>query len=408
VKACPLGIDIPRFIRFLREGDAANAYAKIREQNSLSSICGRICSAPCEKACILKDEGVPPIGIRALERYATDYGRTRPARRLSDHSSRKKVAVVGSGPAGLAAAVELAQRGYQVTVFESFDKAGGILRYGIPEFRIPKRILDAEIAEVKSAGIKMEMNFLVGHTATLEELRNQDFAAILLATGAGVPKFRDLPGANLGGVYYGEEFLMRVNRATGTMFSRKLDKLPLGQKIAVIGAGNTALDCARSAVRLGKEVTLIFRRTEEDMRVRKDERLYAKEEGVHFEPLVKPVEILGNANHFVDGLKCVRMDFADPDGSGQWQITPVPGSEFFIEADTVVIATGHKPNSLLNQDVAELAVNEDGTIKVKDEGGMTSVPGVFVAGNVQTNAGPVVKAIASGKKVATAIDSYLR
>ncbi len=408
MKACPLGIDIPRFIRFLREGDVINAYAKISEQNSLSSICGRICSAPCEKACILKEEGAPPIGIRALERYATDFGCSKIAKRRPEPLGRKKVAVVGSGPAGLAAATELAQRGYPVTVFESFDKPGGILRYGIPEFRIPRQVLDAEINRIKALGVKMEMNFLVGHTATLEELRRQDFAAIVLATGAGVPKFRDLPGANLGGVYYGEEFLMRVNRARKTLFSRKLDKLPLGMRVAVIGSGNTALDCARCAVRLGREVTLIFRRTEEDMRVRQDESIYAKEEGVHFEPLVSPVEILADANHFVGGIKCRRMDFADADGSGQWKIMPVPGSEFVIDADTVVIATGHKPNSLVNREIADLAVNEDGTIKVEDRTGRTSIPGVFAAGNVRTNAGPVVEAIASGKQVAQEVDDYLK
>jgi glutamate synthase (NADPH) small chain len=408
MRACPLGIDIPRFIRFLREGDAVKAYAKIREQNYFSSICGRICSAPCEAACILKEEGAPPIGIRALERYATDFGRSRSAKRPQTSLNRKKVAVVGSGPAGLAAAMELAQQGYPVTIFESFDKPGGILRYGIPEFRIPRRILDDEMNEIKALGVKMEMNFLVGHTATLEELRKQDFAAILLATGAGVPKFRDLPGANLGGVYYGEEFLMRVNRAKSSMFSRKLDKLPLGRKVAVIGSGNTALDCARSAVRLSREVTLIFRRTEEDMRVRKDESAYAKEEGVHFEPMVKPVEILAGANHFVRGLKCVRMDFADTEGAGKWQIAPVPGSEFVIDADTIVIAIGHKPNSLVNKHITELAVNDDGTVKVKDQGGATSIPGVFAAGNVQTNAGPIVEAIASGKRAAQEIDHYLK
>ena len=408
MKGCPLGIDIPRFIRSLREGNVAGAYAKIKEANCFAAVCGRICSAPCEAACILNEEGAPPIGIRALERYAADFGRTKIAKRDQTFLGGKKIAVVGSGPTGLTAAAELAQRGYRVTVFESFDKPGGVLRYGIPEFRIPKKTLDHEIDEIRASGVTIEVNFLIGHTATLEELVHQDFAAVLLATGAGIPKFMDLPGANLGSVYYGEEFLMRVNRAKSSFFSRKLDKLPVGQRIAVIGSGNTALDCARSGVRLGREVTLIFRRTEEDMRVKREERAYAKEEGVRFEPMVKPVEILADQSHFVGGLKCVRMDYADVHGSGDWQITRVPDSEFVIDVDTVVIAVGHNPNSLVGKNGSHLKINDDGTFKVNEKTGITSMPGIFAAGNVRTNAGPVVEAIASGKKVAEEIDHYLK
>ena len=408
MKGCPLGINIPRFIRSLREGNVDSAYAKIKEENCLAAICGRICSAPCEAACILNEEGAPPIGIRALERYAADFGRLKAAKRDQAFLGGKKIAIVGSGPTGLTAAAQLVQRGYQVTVFESFDKPGGVLRYGIPEFRVPKKTLDNEINEIRVAGVKIEVNFLIGHTASLEELIRQDFDAVLLATGAGIPKFMDLPGANLGGVYYGEEFLMRVNRAKSTFFSRKLDKLPVGQRIAVIGSGNTALDCARIGIRLGREVTLIFRGTEEDMRVKREERAYAKEEGVRFEPMVKPVEILADPGHFVGGLKCVRMDYADANGSGEWKITQVPDSEFVIDVDTVVIATGHSPNSLIAKNVSHLKVNSDGTLKVNEKTGITSLPGVFAAGNVRTNAGPVVEAIASGKKAAEEIDDYLK
>ena len=408
MKGCPLGINIPRFIRCLREGNVAGAYEIIKEENYFPSVCGRICSAPCEAACILSEEGAPSIGIRALERYAADFGRSKAAKRNQAFLGGKKIAIVGSGPTGLTAAAELAQRGYQVTVFESFDKPGGVLRYGIPEFRIPKKILDNEINEIRGFGVKIEVNSAIGYTTTLEELMRQDFTAVLLATGAGIPKFMDLPGANLGGVYYGEEFLMRVNRAKTTFFLRKLDKLPVGQRIAVIGSGNTALDCARIGVRLGREVTLIFRRTEEDMRVKRQERVYAKEEGVHFEPMVKPVEILADPSHFVGGLKCVRMDYADTDGSGEWKITQVPDSEFVIDVDTVVIAIGHNPNSLVSKNVPQLQTNNDGTLKVNEKNGITSVPGVFAAGNVRTNTGPVIGAIASGKKAAEEIDDYLK
>lgn len=392
----------------MREGDVNAAYEKIREQNCLSSICGRICPAPCEQACILTEEGSSPIGIRALERYASDFGRSKTVRRNPAFLGEKRIAIVGSGPAGLTAAGQLAQRGYQVTLFESFDKLGGILCYGIPEFRIPKKVLDSEINEVKALGVKIETNFLIGNTSTLEELMDDGFSAVLLATGAGIPKFMDLPGANLGGVYYGEEFLMRINRSKGSLFPKKLDKLPVGQKIAVIGSGNTALDCARIGVRLGREVKLVFRRTEDDMYVDDAERTFAKEEGISFQPMVRPIEILSDPDNFVGGLKCIRMDYADAKGSRQWQIMPVPGSEFVLDVDTVVIAVGHNPNVLVGaRQAVPLWVNKDGTVKVDQKTGETSIPGVFAAGNVRTNAGPVVGAIASGKQAAEEIDRYL-
>ena len=406
MKGCPLGIDIPGFIRHLREGNAAKAYTKIRDQNSLPSVCGRICTAPCEASCVLNDEG-SPIGIRALERYASDFGRAKISKRNQVFSTGRKVAIVGSGPAGLTAAAELAREGYQVTIFESFDKPGGVLRYGIPEFRIPKKILDNEINDIKALGVKVQTNTLIGHTTTLEEIQ-RDFSAVLLATGASIPKFVNIPGTSLGGVYYGEEFLMRVNRAKNSLFSRGVPKLPIGRRIAVIGSGNTALDCARIGVRFGREVTLVFRRTEEDMYVSPEDRALAKEEGIRFEPLTQPVEICSGPNNFVGGIKCVHMDFADPQHTGQWEIMPVPGSEFTLDVDTVVIAVGHNPNSLLSKELASLKINKDGTISTDEKRGMTSIPGVFTAGNVKTNAGPVVDAMASGKKAAREIDQYLK
>jgi glutamate synthase (NADPH/NADH) small chain len=260
---------------------------------------------------------------------------------------------------------------------------------------------------LKALGVTIETYFLMGHTATLEEFR-QKFSAVLLATGAGIPKFLDIPGTSLGGVYYGEEFLMRVNRAKSTFFSRDVPQLPLGQKIAVIGSGNTALDCARTGVRLGCQVTLIFRRLDEDMRVAEEERRFAIEEGVQFASLVKPVEILSDSKNFVRGLKCVRMDFADKDGSGNWEVMELPGSEFTMDADTVIIAIGHNPNSLISKGTPSLTTNDDGTIQVREHNSMTSIPGVFCAGNVRTNAGPVVQAMASGKKAAEHIDNYLK
>jgi len=401
---CPLGIAIPRFIRYLREGDVANAYQVIKEANWLPAVCGRICSAPCEAACVLNEEKAP-IGIRALERYASDNGRARPIK-AKEHKG-KKIAVVGSGPAGLTAAAQLAQKGFQVTIFESLDRPGGILRYGIPEFRIPRKVLDQEINEIKALGVDIQTNIFIGQTITLDELKKDGYEAILLAMGAGIPKFMELRGAHLGGVYYGEEFLMRVNLTKSAPFGRNQSNFIVGKKVVVIGSGNTALDCARCARRLGGEVTLIFRRTEEEMYVRAEERDLAKEEGIHFEPLAKPVEILADQNHFVAGLKCVRMDYADAGGNNQWQLEPVPDSEFIIDVDTVVIAIGHRPNSLVSKLSSKLALNKDGTIKVDQTTFMTSVSGIFACGNVMTNAGPVVEAMASGKKAARGIEQFV-
>ncbi len=404
-KGCPLGIDIPGFIRLLREGNLFAAYQKIKEKNPFPSICGRICSSPCEAACILNDEEAP-IGIRALERFAADFGKVK-AVKTPLRPSGKKIAIIGSGPSGLSASVELAQKGYQVTVFEALDRPGGVLKYGIPEFRLPDQVLDNEINEIKNLGVEFKMNFFIGQTMSLADLKDKGFSAILLAMGAGVPKFMDIPGANLGRVYYGEEFLMRVNLAKRKMFSGVKPDFPVGGRVAVIGSGNTALDCARSAKRFGSDITLIFRRTEEEMRVRAEERNFAKEEGIKLEPLVQPLEILSDGDHGVRGVKCLRLDYADADSSGKWVLEAVPDSEFILDVETVIIAVGHQPNSLLRKFEKQLELNIDKTLKI-DEQKMTSIPGVFACGNVVTNAGPVVEAIASGKVVAESIHQYLK
>lgn len=347
-----------------------------------------------------------PIGIRALERYVADFGAMN-FRREKIRRAGKKIAVVGSGPSGLTAAHELSQKDYQVTVFESLEKPGGVLRYGIPEFRIPKRILDGQINEIKAQGVEIETNFLIGQTKSIEELTEEGFAAILLSTGAGVPKFMDLKGSNYGGVYYGEEFLMRVNLMKTKVFSRHIPAFVFGEKIAVIGSGNTALDCARAARRFGREVTLVFRATEDEMRVRNEERDYAKEEGIRLEPLTKPVEIIADQNNFVNGLKCIRMDYADTNSNENWQLIPVPDSEFTLDVDTVIIAIGHGPNSFISKISPKLKLNVNGTIKVNDKN-QTSIPKVFACGNVVTNAGNIVDAMAAGKNAAHSIDHFLK
>ncbi|HBG60922.1 MAG: hypothetical protein A2Y03_09390 [Omnitrophica WOR_2 bacterium GWF2_38_59] len=409
VDACPARVDIPKFIRALREGDIAGAYSKIKEENCFPSVCGRICFAPCEDACVLAKENAP-IGIRALERYIADFGKSRFTKKESFLKIAKRVAIIGAGPSGLAAACSLSNKGYSVEVFESSDKPGGVLFYGVPGFRIPKKVLESEINDIKALGVEIKNNFLAGKTVLIEELFGSGFNAVLIATGAGIPKLIDLPGANLGGVYYGEEFLMRTNLIKTNIFSRYVPSFPLGERIAVVGSGNTALDCARSAVRFGRSVSLIFRRTEDEMMVRFEERQYAKEEGVSFHSLTRPVEIISNNSGFVGGLKCVRMDYADEDSDGKWQLAEVPDSEFIIEADTVVIAVGHKPNSLACKDSAKMSpsISKSGTIKVNSSNLMTNIEGVFACGNVTTDARPLVEAIASGKRAAEGIDVYLK
>ena len=390
----------------LREGQVAAAYEKIKEANCLPAICGRVCPAPCETMTALNQDAAP-ISIRALERFAADYGKSRSVKKLS--SARKtKVGVIGSGPAGLAAASELAKYGYQVVIYESLDKPGGILRYGIPEFRIPKKVLDQEINDLVSAGIEIKTNFFIGQTLTIDDLFKEGFKAILLATGAGIPKFMDLLGSNLGGVYYGEEFLMRANLTKRNIFSPSSSHFIVGPRLAVIGSGNTALDCARVGVRWGCETTLIFRGTTEDMRVRASERKYGEEEGIRFEPLTKPVEILGDQNDFVRGLRCIHMDYADAQANGQWELIPVPDSEFVIEADSVVIAIGHEANSMAIRHHPHFKLNSDGTVAMDSQTAMTSVAGVFACGNIVTNAGNVVEAMLSGKRAAQSIEKYLQ
>lgn len=345
--------------------------------------------------------------IRTLERYASDKGRKSSIKREENSRNPKRIAIVGSGPAGLSAAFELAKKNYQVTIYESLKKPGGVLRYGIPEFRIPRKVLDAEIDALVQLGVEIKTNHFIGQTVTIGELQQQGYEAVLLTTGAGVPKFTDIKGSNLGSVYYGEEFLMRINLSKKSIFKRATPNFSLGNKVAVIGSGNTALDCARSARRMGCEVSMVFRRTEEDIRARNQEKIFALGEGINFVPLTKPVEILSDSNHFATGLKCVRMDFADASEEGKWELSEVPESEHIIDCDTVIIAIGHQPNTTIVHSSGDLQLNQNGTLKVNKKNNMTTLEGVFAAGNVVSNAGPVVEAMASGKMAALQIHEYI-
>ncbi|MCC6758928.1 MAG: FAD-dependent oxidoreductase [Candidatus Omnitrophica bacterium] len=404
--ACPLGIDIPGFIRLIREGDSAGALSKIREANDLPAICGRVCMAPCEKSCIFS-EHKQSIAIRALERYASDHGRPRFASKKTITRTGKKVAVIGSGPAGLVAAAQLAKAGFKVTVHEMMPLLGGALRYGIPEFRLPKNVLDAEIEEIRSLGVEFKTNFAVGQSMKFEQFVGEGYSAVLLTVGKNSLSLLDLPGADLGGVYYAKEILLTVN----TRFEDQYKKNPapvIGPKVAVIGHSNAALDCARTCLRLGRDVTLIFSETIEDLKVYPDDVEFAREEGLKFEALTKPLNILAASpsSNLAAGVQCVRMDFADV--NGKWDLKPVPSSEFVVEAQTVILAAGFKTSMKPLAFGADLKTREDGSLWIDPETSLTSVPHLYAAGDAVVATSSVVDAMASGKKAAQAIIKAVR
>lgn len=404
--ACPLGIDIPGFIRLMREGDSAGALSKIREANDLPAICGRVCMAPCEKSCIFS-EHKQSIAIRALERYASDHGRPRFASKKTITRTGKKVAVIGSGPAGLVAAAQLAKAGFKVTVHEMMPLLGGALRYGIPEFRLPKNVLDAEIEEIRSLGVEFKTNFAVGQSMKFEQFVGEGYSAVLLTVGKNSLSLLDLPGADLGGVYYAKEILLAAN----TRFEDQYKKNPapvIGPKVAVIGHGNAAMDCARTCLRLGRDVTLMFSETIEDLKVYPDDVELAREEGLKFEALTKPLNILAASpsSNVAAGVQCVRMDFADV--NGKWDLKPVPSSEFVVEAQTVILAAGFKTSMKPLALGANLRTHDNGSLWVDPETLLTSVPHLYAAGDAVSATSSVVDAMASGKKAAQAIIKAVR
>ncbi|MEK6715009.1 MAG: NADPH-dependent glutamate synthase [Candidatus Omnitrophota bacterium] len=411
VKGCPVGIDIPSFIMLIKEGKVSEALSKIKEKNSLPAICGRVCPQEdqCEAVCILNKKKIP-INIGALERFAADYGLEQLSVRVSDER-RNKVAVVGSGPAGLTAAGELAKMSYQVILFESLHSAGGVLVYGIPEFRLPKKIVQAEVDYIRSLGVELKTDVLIGKTLTVSDLFSREsgegFAAIFIATGAGLPQFLGIPHENALGVYSANEFLTRINLMKGYKFPEYATPVNIGKKVAVIGGGNVALDCARSALRLGKVVTLVYRRSEKEMPGRLEEIENAKEEGVVFKFLTQPVKIITDEQGFVKGLECIQMKLEAPDASGRKRPVPVNGSNFIIDVDTIIVAIGQRPNPLLTSVTPELKTNAEGTIWV-DEHYQTSIPGVFAGGDIITGADTVISAMGAGKKAAREIDQWIR
>ena len=413
VKGCPVEIDIPAFIGLVREKRYVEAAEKIKEKNNLPAICGRVCPQEdqCEKACVLFKKG-RPIKIGYLERFVAaremEKGeRAETKKRKTAENNGKKVAVIGSGPAGLTCSADLAKMGYDVTVFESLHKPGGVLVYGIPEFRLPKEIVRYEVEYVRSLGVKTETNVIIGRTATLDDLRREGFRAFFVGSGAGLPYFMGIEGENLNGVYSANEFLTRINLMKAYLFSRYDTPVTVGSRVGVIGGGNVAMDSARCAKRLGaKEVIIIYRRTEKEMPARCEEIENAKEEGIRFELLTNPTRLLGK-DGWIKEAECVRNSLGEPDASGRRRPLPIEGSEFKIGLDTLVCAIGQGPNPLLLSTIPDLRLTKRGNIEA-DEDGATSIPGVFAGGDIVTGAATVISAMGAAKKSARAINRYLK
>jgi glutamate synthase (NADPH) small chain len=409
ISGCPVGVNIPRFIEHLWAGDLPQAAQCLLSDNALPSITGRVCpqETQCEIECIRGHKGLP-VAIGYLERYVGDWARGHTDQQSLNiaPSTGKKVAVVGSGPGGLTAAGELAKYGHAVTVFEALHKPGGVLVYGIPEFRLPKKIVEAEVARLQRAGVKIVCNTVIGRTYTVQELRDQ-FDALFIANGAGLPVFMNVPGENFKGVYSANEYLTRVNLMAAYQFPRADTPVLKGQRVATVGGGNVAMDSARTAKRLGAESSVIvYRRTRKEMPAREEEIHHAEEEGLEFEFLVAPVEVIGNEKKWVTGLKCVRMQLGEPDASGRARPILIPGSEFVLPCDVVVVAIGTRANPLLTATCPELKLNKWGNIVV-DDTCMTSLPGVFAGGDIVRGAATVILAMGDGKRAAKAMDEYL-
>lgn len=409
VGACPVGVKIPQFIAHLASGNIEAAAAKIAEDSSLPAICGRVCpqETQCEGSCILGVKG-EPVAIGKLERFVADYTRDKGGvKAVCKENNGHKVAVVGSGPAGLACASDLAKLGYQVTIFEALHRPGGVLEYGIPEFRLPKdKVVKAEIDQVRELGVKIETDVIIGRTVTIDQLIDEEgFEAVFIGSGAGLPKFMGIPGENLNGVFSANEFLTR-NNLMKAFKDDYMTPIHAGKKAVVVGGGNVAMDAARTALRLGADTTIVYRRTENELPARREEVHHAKEEGVKFAMLTNPVEVLSDEKGWVRAIRCIRMELGEPDESGRRSPVPVPGSEFEIEADTVIMSLGTSPNPLISKTTEGLQTNRKGCI-VADSEGATTREGVFAGGDAVTGAATVILAMGAGRKAAAAINEYI-
>ena len=413
VNGCPVNVQIPDFISLIKEGDFQGAYDKISETSALPAICGRVCPQEnqCEKYCVRGIKG-ESVGIGRLERFAADWAMKNSTAEIKKaEPNGKKVAVVGAGPASLTCAGDLAKLGYEVTVFEAFHKAGGVLVYGIPEFRLPKQeIVQKEIDKLKALGVKIQLNVVIGKSINIDELMNEEgFDAVFIGSGAGLPKFMNMPGENLNGVYSANEFLTRINLMNAYRWPEADTPITIGKNVAIVGGGNVAMDAARCAKRLGADnVYIVYRRSEEEMPARLEEVHHAKEEGIIFKMLTNPIEVVGNDEGWVTGLKCVEMELGEPDASGRRKPVVKENSEYVIPMDTVVIAIGQSPNPLIKNTTEGLDTQSWGGIITDEKTGATSIPGVYAGGDAVTGAATVILAMGAGKAAAKAIDEYIK
>jgi glutamate synthase (NADPH/NADH) small chain len=411
IEGCPVRIPIPDFIHQVAAGNLAAAAKILRSANPLPAICGRVCpqESQCEEQCSL-GERFRPVAIGHLERYVADWERLQ-SRQVEPVLVRdEKIAIIGAGPSGLVCAGELARRGYQVTIYEALHAPGGVLRYGIPEFRLPKAVLDWEIEILREMGVEIVCNVIIGKTLALDDLLNRlDYAAVFIGTGAGLPQFLGLPGENLNGVYSANEFLTRVNLMRAYQFPEADTPVRVGKRVIVIGAGNTAMDAVRTALRMGaEEAMIVYRRSEREMSARVEEYHHAREEGVTFHWLTNPVEVLDDGTGWVGGLRCQRMQLGPPDASGRARPIPVPDSEFVIDADNVILAIGTTPNPLLTRASSGLATSKNGCLVADERTGLTSKARVFAGGDAVTGAATVILAAGAGKRAAQAIHEALQ
>ncbi|OLU45723.1 NADPH-dependent glutamate synthase [Faecalibaculum rodentium] len=407
VNGCPVNVNIPEFIEKVKEGEYEDAYQIIALTSSLPAVCGRVCpqESQCEKYCV-RGIKAQPVGIGRLERFVADWHRENSVEHAERPASNgRKVAVVGAGPAGLTAAGDLARRGYDVTIFEALHVAGGVLMYGIPEFRLPKAIVQKEIETLKDLGVEIVTNFVVGRSDTIDALMEQGFEAVFVGSGAGLPNFMGLPGENLKGVYSANEFLTRINLMKAYREGSPTT-VQHPKKTVVVGGGNVAMDAARCARRLGSEVHIVYRRSLEELPARKEEVEHAMEEGIIFDLLCNPVEVLGTEDGWIRAVKCVRMELGEPDASGRRRPVVIPGSEFVIDADCMIMAIGTSPNPLIRSTTEGLDVNRRGCLVV-DEHEQTSREGVYAGGDAVTGAATVISAMGAGKKAAAAMDAWL-
>ncbi|MGV2802083.1 NADPH-dependent glutamate synthase [Clostridium perfringens] len=411
VEGCPVSVNIPSFIYFIKKGDFSASFEELSKYNALPAVCGRVCpqESQCEGKCVLGIKG-EPLAIGQLERFIADFARNNKLSSLKKSEKiLEKVAVIGSGPAGLTCAGELAKLGYRVTIFEALHESGGVLVYGIPEFRLPKKdVVKYEIEEIKKLGVKIENNVVVGKTVDIDELiENEGFKAVFIGSGAGLPKFMGIKGENANGVFSANEVLTRVNLMKAFK-NESHTPLNLGKKVAVVGGGNVAMDAARTSLRLGAETHIIYRRSEKELPARLEEIHHAKEEGVILDVLTNPTEILTDEKGWVKGIKCIRMKLGEEDSSGRRRPIEIENSEFIMEVDSVIMSLGTSPNPLISNATKGLKTNKRGCLLVDEESLSTSLKGIYAGGDAVTGAATVILAMGAGKKAAKSIDSYLR